>query len=162
MKKSEYIHIISAVADKLSLMDDCILVEEVPKPEVTYGKSSLVVATDPRQVRDGFDQNRPIEVIVLATGQGYAGDKSCECSDEVLQTGCKCGAITPCRARPGNVCLVSLNVKWLSYFGPIVATEGKRIGIACDADVQYIYETVDEYNEAFQTMHKLLYPNEQQ
>ncbi len=143
--KSRYLELFKALAaekkDLYQLRGDCCFVEEVPFEEKKT-KSGIILEGHKRAV-DGFDQNRPTLVHILAVGEGYYDEKT----DETIPVGVK----------PGDIVLTgTTSIKWLSYFGPIISAEGARIGMIRDEDVQHVYQGEGSYEEIYAFMEAYL------
>ncbi len=139
--KSRYLKIIqesfASNTDSLELNGDVLLVEELPREEVKT-QSGIVLSGSVKN-REGFDQNRPTYVVVLATGKGYY--------DEVS------GAEIPLDVKPGDVILVSgVTTNWLSHFGPIISTEGSRIGLAQAQHWHVKFNGQEGYDKLYQAI----------
>lgn len=120
-------------ADDMQLQGDVLIVEEVEKEEVKSA-GGIILQESPRS-QDGFGQNRPTLLYVLASGPGYFKDD---------------GSTVACTAQPGDLILTgATSIKWLSHFGPIVATQGARIGLARDEDVQILFKKQEGYDRVF-------------
>lgn len=114
------------------LNGEFIIVEEVP-PEEKKTKGGLVLPGHERQ-HDGFAQNRPTLVRVVAVGEGYYDDDT--------------GESVPLDVAPGDVILVGgQSVKWLSYLGPIISSEGVRIGLSTASEVQMRFRGEEGYKK---------------
>jgi co-chaperonin GroES (HSP10) len=120
-------------ASLYQLVGGVILVEEAAKPEVTT-KSGIILAESTRN-HDGFGQNRPTLIHILDVGEGYYDDET--------------GEAIPVDLQPGDICLTGVqSCKWLSHFGPIVSTEGARIGLALESEIQLRFRGPDAYAAA--------------
>ena len=125
-------------SDSFQLIGDCLIVEElVEANEVKTAGGIIVQGTD--GMRDGFEQNKPTFVRVLAVGEGYYDEE---------------GKTVPIDANPGDIVLVgALSVKWLSTFGPIISIgKGERLGITRESEIQLRFKGQNGYDEVFRIL----------
>lgn len=140
--KSKYLDNFKRLAEEgreaYVLVGDCILVEELVEANEVKTKGGIVIQGT-TGMRDGFEQNRPTFVRVLAVGEGYYDEDN---------------KSVPLEARPGDIILVgALSVNWLSTFGPIVSiVKGERIGITREAEIQLRFKGQNGYDEVFRIL----------
>lgn len=119
----------------LTIIGDCLVVEEIPKEEVKT-KSGIVLAGGPGgkvTQMDGIEANRPIFCRVLAVGEGYYKES---------------GETVPLDTKVDDILLVSrLSVKWLSHLGPLISTPESQLGLIPESEVRYFkFEGQDGYD----------------
>lgn len=123
--------------DLYQLQGEFIIVEEFGEEEVKSAGGIIMTAS--KKNADGFGQNRPTLVRVVAVGEGYYDEETKE--------------DLPLNVKPGDIILVGgQSVKWLSYFGPIISSEGARIGISSAAEVQLKFNGQEGYEQVFQLL----------
>jgi co-chaperonin GroES (HSP10) len=124
--------------DAYRLNGEFILVEELPFEEKKT-KGGIILPGSEKN-RDGFGQNRPTLVIVLAIGEGYYDDVT--------------GESVPLDVAPGDIILVGgQSVKWLSYLGPIISAEGAaRIGLSTASETQLKFNGAAGYQKVYELL----------
>lgn len=116
------------------IIGDYILVEELENPDDEVKTTSGLYVAGSNKNTDGFEQNKPTLVRVLAVGEGYYDSE---------------GTTVPIDAKSGDIILVgTLSVKWLSTFGPIVSIgKGSRIGITRESEIQLRFKGQHGFDE---------------
>lgn len=134
MIKSVYLDAFKSIdpSGRLDIIGEFMIVEEVNPQELEVTSKSGLVLTGSSKNADGFSQNRPTLVHVLAVGAGFVGEE---------------GEGVPLTTQPGDVIMVgSQSVKWLSNFCKIPSTAGARLGITTESEIQLRFKGVDAYN----------------
>lgn len=134
--KSKYLDRFQRLAaeakEAYQLIGDCLLVEEVSTGE-TRTAGGIIIAESAKNV-DGFGQNKPTLVHILAVGEGYY-------STETKDDGTESEIAVPLNVKVGDMALTGqMSVRWLSVFGPIVSEKEARIGLAREQDLQIIFK----------------------
>lgn len=124
--------------DHFELMGNCLLVRELPAPEVKTKSGIVLPGSGIKQV-DGFEANRPCWVEVLKVGAGYISEDG--------------DSFTECDSKPGDIVLVGkLSVKWVSHLGPIHSTHENNLGLVLESEIQARFRGRDTESQYYATL----------
>lgn len=120
------------------LIGDCILVEKIKEEEIVKKGSLYIPTSTSFSMKEGFNDNKPCWVRVLAVGQGYYDDE---------------GKDIPLNVCVGDIILVGkLSVKWFSVFGELDKYEAETIGLTRESEIQLRFKGEDGYKKVFETL----------
>jgi co-chaperonin GroES (HSP10) len=142
MEQSRYLSRFNALTEVKStfeLIGDCLLVEKIKEEDLIKKGSLYIPISSKMSAREGFNENRPSFVRVLAVGEGYYDPET--------------KASVPLNVQAGDIILIgALSVKWFSLFGAMEGYETETIGLTRESEIQLRFKGEDGFKKVFETL----------